>query len=120
MNVFGVGPLEILLIAIIAVIVLGPERFPEMAVQVARAIKFLRNYATDATSQLRQELAELTREYEEMSRELDDFRKGIKSDMSGVTEEVNRTLEETRPILEPGGEAPPEKVGSSENADSCR
>jgi sec-independent protein translocase protein TatB len=120
MNVFGVGPLEMLLIAIIAVIVLGPERFPEMAVQVARVIKFLRGYATDATSQLRQELEELTREYEEMRKELDDFRKGIRADMSTVTQEVNRALEETQPILEPGGEAPPEKVSSSEKPNSPR
>ena len=68
MNIFGVGPMEMLLIAVIAVVVLGPERFPEAAVQVAKAIKFLRGYATEATSDLRSEFAELTKEYEGLRR----------------------------------------------------
>ncbi len=42
MNFLGIGLPEIVLISLIAVVVLGPERFPEAAVQVARAIKCLR------------------------------------------------------------------------------
>ena len=49
MNFLGIGMAEIVLIALIAVVVLGPERFPEVAVQVARAIKWLRGYATENT-----------------------------------------------------------------------
>jgi sec-independent protein translocase protein TatB len=46
--------MELLLCVIIAVVVLGPERFPQAAVQVAKALKFLRGYATEATLDLRE------------------------------------------------------------------
>ena len=124
MNFFGVGPLELLLIAIIGVIVLGPERFPEAAVQVARAIRWLRGYANDATADLREEFAELTKEYEEIRKELADVRASVGKDVGAVAETMSRVAAETRPalkapglndlladtkpIVEPGGELPPD------------
>ena len=81
MNLFGVGPLEIGLVAIIAVIVLGPERIPEVAVQVARAVRQLRGYATSATSEMRKELDELTREYEDVRKEIKEFRDSVRKDV---------------------------------------
>ncbi len=39
MNFLGVGPLKVALVAIVAVIVLGPERIPGVAVQLARALR---------------------------------------------------------------------------------
>jgi sec-independent protein translocase protein TatB len=106
MNLFGVGPLEIGLVAIIAVIVLGPERIPEVAVQVARAVRQLRSYATSATSEMRKELDELTREYEDVRKELKEVRDSVRKDVTSVTDEVSRKLLD-EPIIEPGGEPPP-------------
>jgi len=127
MNFFGVGPLEFALVAIIAVIVLGPERFPAAAVQVARAIKFLRGYANDATSDLRQEFQELTREYESLRGELAEIRGSVTKDASKLADEITRAAAEakpalqapsldrlidpTKPIIEPGGELPPDRAG---------
>ena len=125
MNLFGIGPLEIFLVAIVAVIVLGPERFPEVAVQLARAIKFLRGYANDATSELRQEFAELTKEYEQIRKELDDVRGSVNKEATSVTQkmsqvmtetkpalnapDLNRVLDPNAPLIEPGGELPPDR-----------
>src|SRR5439155_1310430 len=61
MNFLGVGPLEVALVAIVAVIVLGPERIPGVAVQLARAVRYMRGYATDATADIRKELQERRR-----------------------------------------------------------
>ncbi len=124
MNFLGIGLPEIVLISLIAVVVLGPERFPEAAVQVARAIKWLRGYATENTRDLRNEFAELTREYEEMREELDQVRQAVSSGISVASEELNKVIDETKPaleaarperiaggnepIIEPGGELPPE------------
>lgn len=109
MNFFGVGPLEIAVVMVVAVVVLGPERIPEVAVQLARAVKFLRGYATDATAELRGELAELTREYEDVRKELTEFRETVRKDMTTVTDEVGRMMEQAQPIVEPGGEPPPDR-----------
>jgi sec-independent protein translocase protein TatB len=111
-NFFGIGPLEAALVIVVAVIVLGPERIPEVAVQIAKAVKFLRGYATSATSQMRAELDELTKEYEEVRRELQEFRQSVGKDVKSMTDQVSKTfLEEPalkNPIIEPGGEPPPE------------
>jgi len=121
MNFFGVGPAEVLVIIVVALIVLGPERLPEAAVQLAKAIKYLRGYATDTTAQLRSELGELTREYDAVRRELREFRESVTKDFSSITDEVSRAIDESRlaqenqPIIDPGGEPPP-KSGEPEDA----
>lgn len=111
MNFFGIGPLEAALVIVIAVIFLGPERFPEVAVQIAKAVKFLRGYATSATSQMRAELDELTREYEAVRRELQEFRQSVSKDVKSMADQVSKTILEEpalkQPIIEPGGEPPP-------------
>jgi len=109
MNFFGVGPFELALVAIIAVIVLGPERIPTVAVQLARAVRYMRGYATDATADIRKELEELTKEYDEVRKELQVFRQDIQKDVTSVVDQVNRTLKEAEPIIEPGGDPPPAK-----------
>jgi sec-independent protein translocase protein TatB len=116
MNFFGVGPLEIFLVMVIAVVVLGPERIPGVAVEVARLVKFLRGYATDATSQLREEMGELTREYEEVRKELQEFRQSVRNDLTAATQQMTRVIEEVEPIMEPGGELPPERAAGPNGA----
>ena len=120
--------MEMALVAVIAVVVLGPQRFPEFAVQIARAIKYLRGYANDATSELRAEFQELTREYEEMRKELDEVRSSVSRDAGSVSKEITSAggelrrvatetrsklqmpkLSETKPIIEPGGDLPPDR-----------
>ena len=118
MSFLGVGPLEVALVAIVAVIVLGPERIPGAAVQLARAVRFMRGYATDATADIRKELLELTKEYDEVRKELNEFRSSFGGGFSNIADEVERTLRAGRekpaatassepPIIEPGGEPPP-------------
>ncbi len=53
---FGIGPGEIAVLAILAVVMFGPEKLPELARKAARIIRFLRNIANDAQTSLRREL----------------------------------------------------------------
>lgn len=53
---FGVGLQEMALIAIVAVLVFGPDRIPEMARQAGRFLKRMKGYADAARDDLRQEL----------------------------------------------------------------
>jgi len=92
MDFLGIGLPEIVLILIVAVIVVGPKRLPEVAVQLARVIRQLRGYATDVTSQMRTEIDELTREYEQVRKELQEFRDSTSKDIESVTREVGRTV----------------------------
>ncbi len=53
---FNVGPLELMVLAIVGLVILGPERLPSMAKDAARLIRTLRDLATGARQQLRDEL----------------------------------------------------------------
>ncbi len=53
---FGVGLPELVVIAVVAVFVFGPERLPEFARQAGRMARQLRKLAMSAQSDLRREL----------------------------------------------------------------
>jgi sec-independent protein translocase protein TatB len=53
---FNIGPMEFLVLALVAVIVLGPERLPQLARDAAQMLRTLRELATGARTQLRDEL----------------------------------------------------------------
>ncbi|MCH8815570.1 MAG: hypothetical protein IH957_10860 [Chloroflexi bacterium] len=130
MGFLGVGVLELFLIIAIAVVVLGPERIPEFAVQVARAVRFLRNFATDSTKELRSEFEELMSDYDDLRDELRGLKnvmdkatssvskdiEGAQRDIRAATTAVDKALAEAKPIIEPGGDIPPAFSGD-ETAD---
>ncbi|GAA1394581.1 sec-independent translocase [Luteococcus peritonei] len=54
MNGFGIT--EMITLAVLAVILFGPEKIPEFSRKAARVVWFLRNVANNAQTQLRNEL----------------------------------------------------------------
>jgi len=107
--VFGVGVPEIAVLLVVAVIVFGPDRLPDMARQAARMLHTLRGFARNAQNELRDELGP---EYADLQlRDLDPrvaVRKQIMEAMAEIDEE-----DDDRPKPRPGqmplleGEAPP-------------
>jgi sec-independent protein translocase protein TatB len=53
---FDFGPGEIIGLAVLAMILIGPERLPTFAVDAARFVKKARTFATKATSELKENL----------------------------------------------------------------
>ena len=53
---FNVGPMEMLVLAAVALIVFGPDRLPQLAKDAARMLRTLRDLAQGARSQLNDEL----------------------------------------------------------------
>lgn len=53
---FDIGTGEILALAVLALLVLGPDKLPGYAADAARFIRQLRNLANDAKSEVRREL----------------------------------------------------------------
>lgn len=53
---FNIGPMELMVLAIVGLIVLGPDRLPGLAKDAARMLKTLREMANGARTQLRDEL----------------------------------------------------------------
>ena len=125
MDFLGIGLPEIILVLVIAVIVVGPKRLPEVAVHLARVIRQLRGYATDVTTQMRSELDELTREYEQVRKELREFREATTRDVNSVirevdraTREANRTAGKAAAIIESSAEQEPAKRSPAERQET--
>lgn len=99
---FDVGLLELAVIALVAVVVLGPDRLPELARQAAQLLHRARGMATNARDELRNELGP---EYSDLQlRDLDPrtiVRKHISEAMLEVDREQNK-----KPTL-PDGQVPP-------------
>ena len=70
MEFFGIGPLELLLILIIALIVFGPRRLPEIGRALGRTIREFREASQELTMQLRTEIDAASHELEEAAQEL--------------------------------------------------
>ena len=105
---FDIGFLEIAVIALVAVVVLGPERLPDLARQAAQLIHRLRGMATNARDELRTELGP---EYADLQlRDLDPrtiVRKHISEAMAEVDREQAQAVEDDRL---PEGQVPPYDV----------
>jgi sec-independent protein translocase protein TatB len=54
--VFNIGPMEFLVLALVGIVVLGPDRLPGFARDAARLLRTLRDMATGARQQLKDEL----------------------------------------------------------------
>ena len=101
---FGIGLPEMAVIALVAVLVFGPDRLPDLARQAGRFLRQMRNLANAARDDLR---AELGPEFSDLElRDLDPraiVRKHIMEAMEDEDEAPRRTG--LRPLAD--GEVPP-------------
>ena len=56
MNILGIGPLELLLIMVLALVVLGPEKLPGLIAQVGKTINDLRRLTSQLSDEFNQTL----------------------------------------------------------------
>jgi sec-independent protein translocase protein TatB len=64
----NIGLAEILVIAAVALVLLGPEKFPEFAKIVIRTVRDIRTYVNEAKRDLAQEFKPVKKEFRELSR----------------------------------------------------
>lgn len=86
------GPQELLVIAVVALLVFGPERLPEVARNAAKLINRLRAETTRSVDELKRaaEIEGLDREWKDVSAEL-----------KGARDELRRPFAGDRPARKP-------------------
>ena len=102
---FDVGLLELAVIALVAVIVLGPDRLPDLARQAAQLLHKARGMAHNARDELRNELGP---EYSDLQLRDLDPRTIVRKHISEAMLEVDR--EQARKPTLPAGQVPPYDV----------
>ncbi len=116
---FDIGPAEIAVLAVLAVIIFGPERLPDLARKAARIVRFLRNIANDAQNTLSRELGTevdlsnpkaFVKSYllDEIQPVIDD----VKKDLEDVERDVRSELGQVRTNIEALDHARPVRVGA--------
>ena len=102
---FDVGLAELAVIAVVAMIALGPDRLPDLARQAARFLHRARQMATSARDELRTELGP---EYADLELRDLDPRTIVRKHIAEAMEEAERE-EAAKPVLA-AGELPPYDV----------
>jgi len=98
---FGMGFTEILFVAIIAIIFLGPDKLPEAMVQIAKFFNSFKKTISEAKSTFEEEIHinELKQEALSYKRTLDNDISGFKHSLSSPIDDLNEALsdlEETK------------------------
>jgi len=107
---FGIGFTEILLISIIAILFLGPDKLPETMVQIAKFIKGVKKTIGEAKDSLDEELriADLKEEALNYKKKLDSATDELRSFKNIDLEDMNNIMDhtETEEIHKPSLSSP--------------
>jgi sec-independent protein translocase protein TatB len=106
---FGIGFTEILLIAIVAVLFLGPDKLPEAMVQIAKFFKSVKKTVNEAKSSFEEEIriADLKEEALSYKQKLDSANRELQGFKNiGMDEILGDTIEEED---KPAVQSPPKK-----------
>ncbi|MDQ6833133.1 MAG: twin-arginine translocase TatA/TatE family subunit [Chloroflexota bacterium] len=103
MEIFGFSAAKIIVILIIAIVILGPDKVPEMARTVGKTIRNVRRYINDmtkefdaATGGLREEFTAITRDLKgELAATQADLRNQL--DLTGIFAEAGATVAASPP-----------------------
>ena len=106
-TILGIGPLEVLLIGILILLVFGPERLPEFARGLGKALRWLRETYVAFTQEFKGDLQPIAQDLDEVTRELRQEVQAIReaADIRAVlqpyADDINRNLTVTAPADAP-------------------
>jgi sec-independent protein translocase protein TatB len=96
---FDISFMEMLIVAIAALVVIGPERLPKVARQAGQWVTKMRRYVDDVKSDFNRqielsELRDLKKDVEEAARSIEGSVGGAMTDMKASLDSVQQSLEE--------------------------
>ena len=106
---FDIGFSELLVIGIIALVVIGPEKLPRVARTVGHLAGRLQRYVADVKSDINREieLDELRKMRDSMQKAATDFQSSVQTELTKTETDLNKTVEEVvkDPAAPPAAEA---------------
>lgn len=95
MEFLGIGYQELLLILVLLLVVVGPERLPQMAYQIGRAVRQMQLYARAVREEFREEIDYLDEQYRTMRGEIELAQRTLREEEARLNQglaEVDGTL----------------------------
>ena len=106
-GIFGVGIPEVLMVLVLTLIVVGPQRMPEVAGQIGRTVRDLRRFAGQFRREFLQEFDEMRAEWEVSQRELQEVRRQLQeaqqttdSQTQGLSQDVGQAVSDVNAALQ--------------------
>ena len=87
-----IGMGELLVILIIALVILGPDKFPEYARKLGEALRQFKKYSSEATKDIRESIVEPMQEAQRPLREAMEPLEDLKKDVTGSIKSVEKDL----------------------------
>lgn len=99
---FDIGFSELLVIGVVALIVIGPERLPRVARTVGVLAGRLQRYVADVKADINREieLEELRKMRDSMQQAASDFQSSVQSEVSKTEAELNQTAADLNKAVE--------------------
>ena len=98
---FDVGFSELVVIAVVALIVIGPERLPRVARTCGALLGRLQRYVNDVKSEVNRELhlEEIRHLHQDMNESAQRIESGVREGIAGMEAQTNAGLEDLKPSL---------------------
>ncbi len=107
---FDIGFSELLVIGVVALIVIGPQKLPRVARTVGHLLGRMQRYVSDVKADINREI-----ELEELRKMRDSMQQAATDIQSSVDQELNKTADELNKAVEAKPEATkPEPAGTAE------
>jgi len=99
---FDIGFSELLVIGVVALIVIGPEKLPRMARTVGHLAGRLQRYVADVKADINREieLDELRKMRDSMQQAASEMRSSVESEVSKTEADLNKAVEDAKESLE--------------------
>lgn len=94
MDILGIGFPELLFIFVVALMIFGPRRLPEMAAKAGKLVRDLRNVSQGFMTEWQREIA-VVEELEQVRKELEATKQSlqqVKHEVTAGTAEIDQTL----------------------------
>jgi sec-independent protein translocase protein TatB len=95
---FDIGFSEMLIVAVVALVVIGPERLPKVARQAGMWVTKLRRYVDDVKADFNRQI-ELS-ELRSLKKDVEDAARSIETDVSGAVSEVRSSFDAVQNSLQ--------------------
>lgn len=101
MNLLGVGPAEAGLVFVIALIVVGPQRFPEIMRTAGRWYRMARAYSNEVMKDVRSAVDDIEREVKAETEDLKSVREfaDLGADLRAAQQDAEEIHRETRSVM---------------------
>ena len=113
MEFLGVGYQELLLVLILMLVVVGPERLPAMAYQIGKAVRTLQQYARAVRDEFSDEIGYVEEQYKTLRGEVDATRSTLREEQAKMNAEFRDATEPIRLAAQEGPLAGLPTVGAS-------